>query len=121
MAYRKSELVGLRDEVKRLADEGRALNPRIAAAFGDARHEARQVKGGIGYRARVALLAYALLRDVPYESLERTTRDTDWSRARLRRDLAAFLLKRRPGPLPDGDEEEAVSDWMRAPSAEAAQ
>lgn len=116
-----SKLSSLREEIKRLAEEGRSYNPRIAAAAGPERHALRQEKGGVGYAARVALLAYAMLRGVPYRRLERVTSDTSWSLTNLSRQVAGKVQEHCP---PEGDVEEGTVEWMNedppgTPAAEA--
>jgi len=120
MAYRKSELSGLKAEIKRLADEGRSWNARIQAARGPERHAARLEKAGVGHLARTALLAYALLREVPYTALERRTRDGSpggW----MQSCIAGIVRKHRPEPMTEEESETAVHDWVSAQYAEAAQ
>ena len=73
--YGKNELKSLRDEIREMAAEGRAHNPRIQAAEGPERHALRQEKASVGRAARVLLLTYALLRGVPYRTLEANCRE----------------------------------------------
>ena len=70
MKLKKKDLPALRVEIRRLAVEGRAYNPRIRAARGPERHQLRGEKGGVGQDARTLLLIYAFLRGVPYRVLE---------------------------------------------------
>lgn len=62
----------LKEEIKALAAQGRAMNPRIQAAAGRERHSLRVEKAEVGDRARHALLAYAMLRGIPRSALEQT-------------------------------------------------
>lgn len=101
----KKDLSALKTEIKRLAAEGRAHNPLIQAARGPERHRLRGEKAGIGWHARMALLAYAYLRGVPYRVLEPRTRET----------LSSFWLTRvldqwdpSPAATPDDD----VRAWL---------
>ncbi len=71
---RKSSLTKLQSEIKSLAADGRALNPRIQGASGRERASLRREKAEVGDRARHLLLAYAFLRGVPYAALEGTCR-----------------------------------------------
>ncbi len=119
MAYKKSELSGLKEEIKRLAEEGRSWNARVQALRGPERHAARQEKAGVGHVARTALLAYALLRGVPYTSLEARTRDGigGW----MQSCVAGVVRKHRPDPISEEEIEAAVYDWVASQHAEAAQ
>jgi len=62
----------LRESILRLAARGRSYNARISAARGPERHALRLEKAHVGSDAREALLAYAMLRGVPYRALEET-------------------------------------------------
>jgi hypothetical protein len=70
MKYKKFQLSTLKIEIKRLADEGRALNKEISSVSDLERYTLRYRKGLIGRSARICLLAYAFLREIPYEALE---------------------------------------------------
>jgi len=110
MRLKKKDLPGLRAEIKRLADEGRAYHSRIRAARGPERHALRMEKKDVGEGARVLLLAYALLRGVPYRALEaRCREDVDgrgWLVSAVRREAGRWA--------PDGVQDEAVEAWFGA-------
>ncbi len=112
---KKSELAVLREEIKSAASEGRATNALIREARGDERRALRDRKGSIGQDARVLLLAYALLRGVPYTSLERTTRDTAWQAGWLANGVARTAARTVPGT-----DREAVENWMKGAQEVAA-
>lgn len=102
-------LDGVRREIKRLAEDGRAKNALITASSGPSRHAARQAKLGIGSAARAYLLAYAMMRGVPYDRLERSTRTPPWQLGRLLDEVSGIVAEHRPG-TGDGD----VTDWFQA-------
>jgi hypothetical protein len=101
-------LSGVREEVKRLAHCGRSRNSLIAVLRGPDRHAAREQKKGVGGTARVYLLAYAMLRGVPYDRLERTTRTPPWQLGRILDEVSGVVREHRPGI---GDAE--VTEWFR--------
>ncbi len=75
MTTEKKAILGLKEEIKQAADEGRALNTKIQAASGLDRHLLRREKKSAGARARYLLLAYAILRGREYQEQERHTAD----------------------------------------------
>jgi hypothetical protein len=83
--------VGLKEEIKRLADEGRAQNALLAPTTGAERQAVRARKWAVGREARARLLAYALLRGVPYGSLERSTRTPSWAMRRILDEVSAIV------------------------------
>lgn len=95
---------GLLDRIRHLAAEGRGYNARIAAARGPERHALRLGKAEVGRRARPALLAYAMLRGVPYRALEATCREdhVPGARARLAESVSSV----------SGEPPETVEGWM---------
>ncbi len=101
-------LSDVREEVKRLAHRGRSRNALIAASRGPDRRAARETKKGIGGTARVYLLAYAMLRGVPYDRLERTTRTPPWQLGRILDEVSGVVSEHRPGV---GQDE--VTEWFR--------
>lgn len=103
-----SGLKEVRQEIKRLASDGRAKNALISASSGPERHAARQAKAGIGSTARAFLLAYAMMRGVPYDRLERTTRTPSWQLGRLLDEVSGIVAEHRPGTS-GGD----VTDWFQ--------
>ncbi len=102
-------LYEIREKVKGLAVAGRAKNALVSASRGLNRHAAREAKKGIGDAARIWLLAYAVLRGVPYESLEKTTRTTAWRMKHILDEVSGIVLEHRPEAG-----EDAVTDWYRA-------
>lgn len=98
----------IRESVKRLAHEGRSKNALIAASSGANRHAARQSKQGVGATARVFLLAYAMLRGIPYDRLERTTKTPPWRLGRILDKVSGVVSEHRPGT---GEAE--VTEWFR--------
>lgn len=110
MGYRKSDLTGLKEEIKKLADEGRSLGATVRSLRGPERHAARQEKAGVGYVARMALLAYALLRGAPYSGLEARTRHGVDRRDRLR--MAGFVREHRPDPLSEEEADLIIRGWV---------
>lgn len=122
MKFRRFQLVRLREEIKRLADEGRGFSARIQASRGLDRHYLRLEKADVGRAARVCLLAYGLLRGVPYRAMEARTRE------RVTVYLADAVANAASANFPEGGslQNEAVLDWLSVadPSqqpAEAAQ
>jgi hypothetical protein len=101
-------LSDIREHVKRLAHEGRSKNALIAASSGPDRHVARQRKQGVGATARVFLLAYAMLRGIPYVRLERTTKTPSWRLGHILDEVSGVVAKHRPGT---GETE--VTEWFR--------
>ncbi len=87
----------VKKRIRELSDEGRSKNALIAASSGADRHAARQAKSGIGATARVLLLAYAMMRGVPYEKLERRTRTTPWGVVRILDDVSEVIGEHAPG------------------------
>lgn len=98
----------VREQLKRLAHEGRTKNALIAASSGPDRHAARQSKHGIGESARVMLLAYAMMRGVPYDKLERTTRTPPWQLGRILDEVSGIVMEHRPGVA-----QAEVAGWFR--------
>lgn len=70
----KSNLRVLQSEIKNAAKAGRDFNAHIQAARGPERSALRGQKAAIGWTARHLLLAYLLLREVPYRVGEAVTR-----------------------------------------------
>lgn len=101
-------LSDIRAGVKSLAQDGRARNALISATRGPDRHAARLAKKGIGESARVLLLAYAMLRGVPYDRLERTTRTPPWKLGRILDEVSGIVAEHRPETTGV-----AVTDWFR--------
>jgi hypothetical protein len=60
----------LKNSIKDLAQQGRALRARIQATKGPERDALWNRKRAIGRKARVSLLAYGFLRGVPYRAIE---------------------------------------------------
>jgi hypothetical protein len=60
----------LKNRIKDLAQQGRALRARIQTTKGPERHALWNEKRAIGRKARVSLLAYGFLRGVPYRAIE---------------------------------------------------
>lgn len=85
----KDVIRGLKQDIKALADAGRAYGLRIRDASGPARAELRTLKRSQeGGEARRLLLLYAFLRGVPYRALEaRCSEDGSHLRAGLIRDV----------------------------------
>lgn len=118
---KKYQLKGLQEEIKAAAADGRAFNARIQAASGPERHALRLEKGSLGHAARYLLLAYALLRGVPYGVVERRCgeQNNPYSK-RLHREACRFCPETTV---------EACERWLErpaepvqvAPAAEAAQ
>lgn len=63
-------IITLKNEVKRLAEHGRAIAHEIRKSSGLDRYHLWNEKRSIGTDARYALLAYACIRGVPYERVE---------------------------------------------------
>ncbi len=102
-------LYEIREKVKGLASDGKVKNVLVSASSGPDRHAAREAKRGIGDAARIWLLAYAMLRGVPYESLERTTRTASWRMKHILDEVSGIVREHRPEAG-----EDAVIDWYRA-------
>lgn len=85
----------LKSEVVRFAREGNAARKLIQSTTREARYDAWNEKRAIGEGARVALLAYAFARGVPYRVVEPTSRErpADYSRtpAEWRREFASQI------------------------------
>jgi hypothetical protein len=64
----------LKEEIKRLAEQGRSIVKDIHASSGMDRYWAWSAKRAVGTEARYALLAYACLRGIPYERVEAPSR-----------------------------------------------
>lgn len=60
----------LKEEIKRLAEQGRVIVKDIHASSGLQRYALWNEKRMVGTEARYALLAYACLRGIPYERVE---------------------------------------------------
>lgn len=117
MKFQKYQLVGLREEIKGLAARGREYNARIRGSSGAERHALRVEKSGVGYSARVCLLAYALLRGLPYRAQEP-------SGGVLRSHLLDAVEESAKRHVPSGSppSEESILAWVSAaPLVEAAQ
>ena len=71
---KKYELKNLQASIKVAASEGRAFNPKIQAAKGLERYSLRVEKSRVGDTARYLLLAYAILRHIPYSVIEKNSR-----------------------------------------------
>lgn len=112
MRLKKKDLPGLRAEIKRLADEGRSYHPRIREARGPERHALRMEKKSVGEEARVLLLAYALLRGVPYRALEARCREDAGGRGWLVSAVGRAAARWAGAELPDGSAEA----WFEAPA-----
>jgi hypothetical protein len=110
MEHEKIGLSGLKEEIKRLAEEGRSWNSRIRSLMGPDRHSARQDRASVGQRARTALLAYALLRGVSYRRLEPRTRDDD--NIGLVQACVASDVMRASSGMTESESEAMVSEWM---------
>ncbi len=68
---KKYQLKELQTEIKERAVESRSFNPKIQASSGSDRHALRCSKKGLSYKTRVKLLAYGMLRGLPYSCMER--------------------------------------------------
>lgn len=66
-----TKLQVLRAKIKGLQGEGEALRRRIQKSSGLKRHSLWQQKRALGVYSRYHLVAYGLLRGVPYEKIER--------------------------------------------------
>lgn len=108
MCLKKSELSGLKEEIKGLADRGRSVGRTVSSLRGPERAAARGEKAGIGDVARAHLLAYALLRGVPYEAVEKNV-DVGKVRGLVSRVADVVLLHGRRPESPDSE----VLGWMR--------
>lgn len=95
--------------VKLMAEEGRACRQKINATRGKERDGWWNEKRSVGEGARNALLAYGLLRGVPYERMERKCRVAP-------NGYAIFSLLQEHG----GDEwtQERVKELLKRPEAE---
>jgi len=60
----------LKNRIKDLAAEGRALRGRIQQTRGLERHALWNEKRSVGAKARITLLAYGFLRGMPYRRIE---------------------------------------------------
>jgi hypothetical protein len=67
---KKQQLLSLKAKIKGLAEGGARARAFIHAAKGDKRYRRWDEKRAIGLEARYHLLAYGLLRGIPYETLE---------------------------------------------------
>ena len=114
MKLKKKDLPTLAAEIKRLAAEGRAYNPRIQAARGPERHRLRGEKSGAGWEARLLLLTYAFLRGVPYRTLEPKCRED--SSICLRRPLIHWAGEtvKAWDSQERGEVEELMEAWLDA-------
>jgi hypothetical protein len=70
MNFKKKELIDLKNEIKKLASEGRESVKEARATSGKARHFRHLEKRRIGVYARHHLLAYAFLRGMSYNRVE---------------------------------------------------
>ena len=71
----------LKSEIKAVADEGRACRQKINASKGLERDHWWNEKRAVGDGARGLLIAYGLLRGMPYERMERHCREEPSGRA----------------------------------------
>jgi len=109
---KKHQLKSLQEEIKASAADSRAYNPRIQAASGMERHGLRQEKGSLAYGARCLLLAYALLRGVPYWVVERRCGELNTPHAkRVHQEACRFCPETAI---------EDVSKWLERPAEPAA-
>jgi hypothetical protein len=69
----KFQLLLLKAKIKGLAQEGIRFQRLIAKAVGDKKQVLRQKKKHLGEFSRYYLIAYALLRNIPYNSVEPTS------------------------------------------------
>lgn len=108
MGFKRQQLGALRKEIARLAEEGRSYNERISGASGPARHALRLEKSGVGRYSRVCLLAYGMLRGVPYRSIERSTRDA------ITVYISDLVLDKARSSLPEGGSlrEDSAVVWL---------
>jgi hypothetical protein len=60
----------LRSKVRGFQAEGISIHKRIRKSFGDKRNELWQQKRELGHHARIHLIAYGLLRGIPYNKIE---------------------------------------------------
>lgn len=97
----------LRASIAANVGESLALNRRIHATKGPDRADARHDKRSLGARTRALLLAYALLRDVPYLRVES---------ARTRERPNAFSVARAVDPAGGREAYERVAAWIAAPA-----
>ncbi len=66
----KSQLLILKAKIKGLAEEGVKTRKFISSSFGEKRDQHWKMKRTIGQEARLYLIAYGLLRGVPYSKIE---------------------------------------------------
>jgi len=66
----KQKLISLKAKIKGLAEESRKTRTLIHEAFGSKRDYLWKIKRSIGQEARYHLLAYSLLRGIPYDKIE---------------------------------------------------
>ncbi len=101
----KNTLDKLRSEIKTLAAEGCELQRQITALrllpdTGPERHKLRLVKRGVGERTRARLVAYGVLRGVPYVRIEANCRvplDPALVLSRIKDAAATHVLNDRGG------------------------
>lgn len=72
---KKCELKELQNEIKSNTEKARAFNPLIQAARGLERHGLRWEKACASGTSRELLLAYGMLRNMPYKVIEQKTKD----------------------------------------------
>lgn len=108
----------LKSEVVRFADEGRAARKVIQATTHEARYAAWNEKRAVGEAARIAMLAYAFARGVPYRVVEPTAREkpADYGRtpAEWRREFASRIAVWMDYDHPPVD---ALLAWLEVPEA----
>lgn len=69
--FRKEDLVRLRADIKGYMRASRAQQALIGKSSGDERHAYKCLKANFGAILRVKLVAYGLMRGVPYEVMEK--------------------------------------------------
>ena len=111
---KKSQLVGLRCLIAAFAAQGQEIRRQIQKAIARARYDLWNDKRSLGSDARMALLAYAFLRDVPYRVAEPTAvapvgrTEEQWRRS-LAQDIAPYVCKERVTPAKD------IEAWLALP------
>ncbi|MFA5203055.1 MAG: hypothetical protein WC708_01505 [Lentisphaeria bacterium] len=115
MKYKKFQLSALKTEIKRLANDGRALNKEISSTDDIERHVLRREKALIGRKAREYLLAYAFLRGIPYKVLEGE------NNASYSYYMTEAMLKIIKSHLPENECDVSIlTNWVFPPKSEAA-
>jgi hypothetical protein len=116
MKYKKFQLSALKTEIKRLADEGRALNKEISSVSDLERYTLRYRKWTVGRNARAYLLAYAFLREVPHKILEG---DDNASYSYFITDMMLRIIKSH---FPESECDASIlTNWVSPPKQEAVQ